>query len=87
MTFQEGERIECPGTRADRRDRPREGDDRRMAPRSGPCNHRWGRVGPGSVLRVRVLRRGDISVDPSTVLDCPNCHQPIEFATVAARAA
>jgi hypothetical protein len=87
MTFQEGERIECPGTRADRRDRPREGDDRRMAPRSGPCNHRWGRVGQG-VTCVRVRQTGQEPwVGPSSVLDCPTCHQPIEFATVSARAA
>jgi hypothetical protein len=86
MTFHEGEDIRCPGTRHDRRDHIR-GSDRRAAPRSGPCNHRWGRVGQGATC-VRVRQTGQEPwVGPSSVLDCPTCHQPIEFATVAARAA
>jgi len=63
--------------------------DRRVVMR--PCAHRWGRVGPHSTVQVRV-RHGEklggivqSGYEPvAMILECPDCHQPIEFLTSSA---
>ena len=80
-----GATVPCPGTHTDRRRRPR--GDRRAVPRPDACRHRWGRVGPATVVSVRVKRGAHHtagSVGPTMILECPDCHQPIEFLTRAA---
>jgi hypothetical protein len=81
-----GDAVYCPGTYRERRHTER--GDRRQQSRSGPCRHKWGRPGPSTSTWVRVKRmEHDKASGTTLILECPDCHCPIEFLTVAAEAA
>jgi hypothetical protein len=83
VTYATGDTVYCPGAYRERRQVDR--GDRRHAPRSGPCRHKWGRPGPRTETSVRVRRMGQSPAPGTTlILECPDCHCPIEFLTVQA---
>lgn len=83
--YRQSESVMCPGTYRERRTADR--GDRRVAARSGACRHRWGRVTAGE-WHVRHKRLGQPdAVGETVVLECPDCHCPIEFSRPHAVAA
>ena len=76
----------CPGTDHGRRRTDRHDGTAR------PCRYVWGRVGPGTDV-VATVKRGawlqaHIAPEGQTLLlECPRCHQRIEFRTTPAQAA
>ena len=56
----------------------------RHTSRHGPCRQRWGRVGPDTMIRLRLRRAGALLAPGLTlILECPECGHPIEFVTYA----
>ena len=84
--YRTSDEIRCPAYLADRRHRPRAYEfERRMETRR--CGYPDGRVGPGTVVWVRVYAGQDDCPGTCTIEACPECGATLQKVQTQAEAA